>query len=95
MIAGLPREKENAFLIGEASSVPEKQTKMACKGETFVTGVIEDPDYGTYLTVGVPIKDEMGKVISYLGVDISTETINIIKGKVFKNNIFNRQTKQT
>ncbi|TQR20053.1 GHKL domain-containing protein [Psychrobacillus vulpis] len=87
MIAGVPKEIEEGFIIGEACTVPEEQVKRAYEEKTYVTGVIEDSSYGSYLSVGVPIKDEAGKVIGYLGIDISADTLNDIKGKVLKNNI--------
>ncbi|MBK3496527.1 GHKL domain-containing protein [Viridibacillus sp. YIM B01967] len=87
MIAGLPLELKEGFIIGAACTVPEEQVKRAYEGNTYATGVIEDTDFGSYLSVGVPIKDEAGKVIGYLGVDISAEKLNNIKGKVLENNI--------
>lgn len=88
MIVGVPKELEEGFIIGEACTVPEKQVKRAYEGETYVTGVIEDPIYGSYLSVGVPIKDEAGKVIGYLGIDLSADTINDIKREILENNLF-------
>lgn len=48
---------------------------------------MEDIRYGNYLTVSAPIKDETGKMIGYLAIDISTNTLDEIKGKVLENNI--------
>ncbi|WP_186672844.1 GHKL domain-containing protein [Sporosarcina sp. BP05] len=87
MIGGLPKELEDSYSIGVVCTVPEKQVKRAFEGNTYVTNVIDDPDHGSYLSVGVPIKDEAGKVMGYLGIDISVDTLNEIKGKVLKNNI--------
>ena len=87
MIIGAPLELKEGFAIGEVCTVPEEQVRNAYEGNTYVTGVIEDPKYGSYLSVGAPIKDEAGKVIGFLGVDISVETLNNIKEKVIENNI--------
>ncbi|MGE7919314.1 sensor histidine kinase [Viridibacillus sp. NPDC093762] len=87
MIVGLPKEIKKGFNIGEFCTVPEEQVKKAYEGSTYVTDVIEDPEYGGYLSVGVPIQDEMGKVIGYLGIDISTDKLDDIKVKVLANNI--------
>lgn len=76
------------FPIGEVCTVPEEQVNIAYyKKTTFVTDIIKDPKYGTYLTVGAPIKNEEGDVISYLGIDISVNTVNDIKGQVLKDNL--------
>lgn len=86
MIAGVPNELNNRFIIGEVCTVPEAQVKRAYEGNTYVTGVIEDPHFGSYLSVGAPIKGEAGKVIGYIGIDIGADTLNEIKGKVLENN---------
>jgi len=87
MIGGLPKEIDDSYSIGAVCTVPEKQVKRAFEGNTYVTNIIEDADNGSYLSVGVPIKDEAGKVMGYLGIDISVDTLNGIKGTVLKNNI--------
>nr|WP_242064705.1 GHKL domain-containing protein [Lysinibacillus sphaericus] len=86
MIMGLPSEVKG-FYIGMDCTVPETQVKKAYKGETFTTDVIQDSIYGSYLTVGAPIKDETGAVIAYIGIDISADTLNDIKGKVIEDNL--------
>ncbi|MFJ7734751.1 Spo0B domain-containing protein [Lysinibacillus sp. NPDC097287] len=76
------------YPIGEETIIPKEQISLAYYvGKTFVTKAMEDVRYGSYLTVGAPIKDEVGKMIGYLAIDISTNTLDEIKGKVLKNNI--------
>lgn len=90
MIVGFPKTEDvqKNFPIGELAAVPEQQVKTAYyEGVPFVTGEIEDPRYGTYLTVGVPIESRQGKVLGYLAIDISANTLNQIKQKVLKDNI--------
>lgn len=87
MIVGIPKDSKESFLIGEACTVPEEQVKRALKGKTYVTGVIEDPKHGSYLSVGTPIKDHEGKVIGYLGIDISTDRLDIVGREVLDNSI--------
>lgn len=87
MISGLPNALEDNYDIGTFCTVPKAQVKRAYEGDTYVTGVIEDPDLGFYVSVGAPIMDESGKALGYLGIDISANTLNDIKGKVLKNNI--------
>ncbi|MDM5247411.1 MULTISPECIES: GHKL domain-containing protein [unclassified Lysinibacillus] len=87
MIMGLPGEYTKGFDIGEVCTVPEEQVRKAYKGETYVTEVIPDSGHGAYLSVGAPIKDKTGKIIAYLGIDISAEKLNGIKGKVIEDNL--------
>lgn len=88
LIMGLPKDIKGDYEIGEICTVPEEQVKRAYEGKTFVTDVIEDIDNGTYVSVGVPIKDESNKVISYLAIDTSIHTLNNVKSQVLKDNIF-------
>ncbi|MFJ7667181.1 Spo0B domain-containing protein [Lysinibacillus sp. NPDC097195] len=87
MIAGAPANITKGFEIGIPCTVPEKQVKLANRGLTYVTNVIEDPNHGDYLSVGAPIKNENGQIIGYLGIDIGADKVNGIKGKVLENNI--------
>lgn len=88
MIVGLPKENTDNFIIGEVCTVPEEQVKRAYEGKAYVTEVIEDPFYGAYVSVGAPIKDDLGKVIGFLGIDISADSLNEIIETVLKNNLF-------
>ncbi len=88
MIMGLPREHTMSFDIGETCTVPASDVHKAYNGETYVTEVIDDVLHGSYVSVGAPIKDETSEIIGYLGIDISADMLNGIKGKVIKDNIF-------
>ncbi|EAZ86127.1 GHKL domain-containing protein [Lysinibacillus sp. FSL M8-0216] len=88
MVMGLPSELKKGFEIGEVCTVPAKQVEKAYHGETYVTEVIHDSVHGSYLSVGAPIKDDTGQIIGYLGIDISADTLNGIKGKVIEDNLF-------
>ncbi|MEG0260077.1 MAG: GHKL domain-containing protein [Lysinibacillus sp.] len=88
MIAGMPKEIKDGYLIGEICTVPAEQVKKAYEGSTYVTGVIKDSKYGAYLSVGAPIKNDTGQIIGYLGIDTGVNTLNDIKGKVLENNMF-------
>ena len=89
VVSGSPKDFAlEDYPIGEEAKIPHEQVGLAFhKGKTFVTKAIEDVRYGNYLTVGAPIKDETEKMIGYLAIDISTNTLEEIKGKVLQNNI--------
>ncbi|MGE7022916.1 GHKL domain-containing protein [Solibacillus cecembensis] len=86
MVAGVPEGLNDLYNIGDVCTVPEAQVKRAYEGNTYVTDVIEDPKFGSYLSVGAPIKDETGKVIGFVGIDIGADTLSEIKGKVIESN---------
>ena len=90
MIMGYPKvtNDKNDYPIGIDCTVPEEQVKRAYEGKTYVTGVLIDPVYGDYLSVGAPVKDSEGNIIAYLGIDFSLETLNEIKKKVLEDNMF-------
>lgn len=91
LIVGYPKNEHNPndFPIGEYCTVPREHVKKAYyEGTSFVTGAIEDEKYGNYLSVGTPIINENGDIISYLAIDISTDTLNSIKKTVLQNNIY-------
>ena len=75
------------YPIGFACTVPEEQVKKAYEGQTYITEVLNDPDYGDYLSVGAPIKNEDDKILGYLGIDTSAYTINQIKEAAVERNI--------
>ncbi|OMP66941.1 sensor histidine kinase [Domibacillus epiphyticus] len=89
MIVAMPDEIKEEFPIGGICTVPQKQVERAYKGLTFSTDIIDDPVYGEYLTVGVPIRDQTGGIIGYLGIDISADVINEISEKVLKSSMSN------
>ncbi|OES45494.1 diguanylate cyclase [Domibacillus iocasae] len=85
MIPGMPKEIAEEFPIGLVCTVPEKQVKRAYEGKTYITEIINDPNYGNYISVGAPIKDDEGKIIGYLGMDVDKDTLNTIGEKVLGN----------
>ncbi len=87
MVVGGPKKTENTFQIGDACTVPSEDVKKAYEGKTFVTKMIEDPDYGDYMSVGAPIRDKGNKIVGYIGIDISVESLNSIKAEVIKSNV--------
>ncbi|SOC11280.1 sensor kinase SpoOB-type protein [Ureibacillus xyleni] len=87
LIVGMPRSYDN-FKIGEQCTVPKKYVERAFfYNEPYVTEEIQDPKYGTYMSVGVPIKEKSGNVIGYLGMDISSSAIHDIEESVIKDNV--------
>lgn len=90
LIVGYPENKDilNDFPIGEACTVPESLVKMAYyEGKSFVTDILDDTQYGHhYITVGTPILNQNGEIISYLAIDISTDTLDAVKESVMNSN---------
>ena len=85
MIAGLPNGVREPK-IGEVCTVPESKVRNAFQGIPFTTQVLKDPEYGRYVTVGVPIRDgkeQLGFIAMDVGVkDLHERTRGAIKENV-------------
>lgn len=87
MIVGLPKDYPKDFPIGDPCTVPESEVKLAYQGKTYFTEILNDPEYGDYLSVGAPIKDNNGEVIGYIGIDLSAKMLDDISEKVIRNSV--------
>lgn len=67
-------------------TVPAKQVYEVQAGHTYYTDVLEDKDFGLYLSVGAPIYDADGTFLGAIGMDISSETLDQIAGQVVRQN---------
>lgn len=82
MIDGQPKDSELASPILESiDSLPFDELKLLLEGETSSTGIVEDK-YGKYLSAFYPIKNNEGKVVAVLGIDIQADTVTSISKSV-------------
>lgn len=86
MVDGLP--------VAEAASINEPATgavasdmKDVLKGQTHSTDVIDDPKYGQYISVYVPLKGAAGEVIGILGVDIAAKEVETLTTSILKQSL--------
>jgi methyl-accepting chemotaxis protein len=62
--------------IGESHEFTTYETiKGALKGEGNAASIIEDPDYGSYLSAFAPLYNEQGERIAVVGVDIAADSV--------------------
>ena len=74
--------QEDAADIGTpTTALTYEEAKAAFQGEAVTTDVIDDPEYGQYVTVLVPIK-QGGEVIGVLGIDKAATEVAAITGDV-------------
>lgn len=85
MIAGFPRDNKHYYTIGMDCLVPLDQVQQAFANKPYVTGKINDPHYGEYLSAGVPIHNKQGETIGFLSIDIETTTLDRIGATVIEN----------
>ncbi|MET1013800.1 MAG: methyl-accepting chemotaxis protein [Paenisporosarcina sp.] len=82
MIDGMPEGDEMASSIGTETSYADIGDVL--NGQTNSTSIVDDPDYGKYLSAFAPIIDDTGEVIGVLGVDIAATNVGAIQNGVIK-----------
>ncbi|MFB6467316.1 methyl-accepting chemotaxis protein [Cytobacillus sp. Hz8] len=88
IVDGLPRDSKISAKIGDLTTATTYQdVAPVLKGKTNHTEIVHDPEYGDYLSAFAPIKDESGKIIGILGVDIDAKSVASIQSTVTKDNL--------
>ncbi|MCY1691470.1 methyl-accepting chemotaxis protein [Exiguobacterium sp. SL14] len=85
LIDGLPKDKV-AKINAPASGATVADMKDVLNGDTHTTDVINDPIYGQYISVYVPLKDTTGNVIGILGIDIAAKEVDALTTALLKQN---------
>ena len=80
LIDGFPEGDELAAPIGTATTATTyKDVAEVLKGNNSSTSIVDDPEYGQYLSAFAPIMNENGEVLGVLGVDIAATNVNSIE----------------
>lgn len=86
MIDGLP--KGEAVPIGEPTTATTyEDIKDAVAGGVNSTDIVNDPEFGEYMSAFAPIMDKDGKVLGIVGVDMEATQVNTITDSVMKESI--------
>ncbi|MCK2157284.1 HAMP domain-containing methyl-accepting chemotaxis protein [Exiguobacterium sp. 17-1] len=83
LIDGLP-VADAAKINDPATGAVASDMKEVLKGKTHTTDVIDDPKYGQYISVYVPLKSETGDIIGILGVDIAAKDVETLTTTLLK-----------
>ncbi|MFK2826729.1 methyl-accepting chemotaxis protein [Bacillus sp. B190/17] len=87
LIDGMHKGGELASEIGEELAMPMEDITPALQGENSYTDIINDEQYGKYMSIMIPIKNKEGDVISLLGMDISAKQIDQIRTDILKRSL--------
>ncbi|WP_318614842.1 methyl-accepting chemotaxis protein [Sporosarcina sp. YIM B06819] len=88
MIDGYPKDAKGAATIGQPTTgTTYDDVSPVFAGESVSTKVIDDPEFGKYLSAFAPIKDSTGAIIGILAVDISAEDVAGIQNNLLKTTI--------
>ncbi|RDB34135.1 methyl-accepting chemotaxis protein [Exiguobacterium sp. RIT594] len=83
LIDGLP-VADAAKINDPATGAVASDMKEVLQGKTHTTDVIDDPKYGQYISVYVPLKSETGETIGILGVDIAAKDVETLTTTLLK-----------
>ncbi|MED3790382.1 hypothetical protein P4576_24785 [Peribacillus frigoritolerans] len=80
LIDGIGKGNKKASpILTPTTATSFQDVESVMKGEASTTSIVHDPEYGDYLSVFVPIKNE---VIGILGVDIDASKVDATASKV-------------
>ncbi|MGE8079779.1 methyl-accepting chemotaxis protein [Peribacillus loiseleuriae] len=78
----------DAIPIGETHEFTTYKTiEGALKGEGNATKIIDDPEYGSYLSAFAPIYNTKGEKIAVVGVDIAADSVGTVRSEILKTNL--------
>ncbi|GMK42293.1 hypothetical protein PCCS19_53520 [Paenibacillus sp. CCS19] len=87
LIDGQPRDSDSASPIGEVTDMPTDAIEAVMEGQSAKSGIIENPEYGDYISAYAPLHDAEGKVIGVLGIDTDVSVSSAIYHKVVKDSM--------
>ncbi|WP_135555405.1 methyl-accepting chemotaxis protein [Paenibacillus cymbidii] len=87
MIDGQPKGSDAASPIGEVTDMPAAAIADVKEGRTAATKLLDNPEYGSYLSAFAPIRSKDGAVIGALGVDTDARVIASISGAVIRGSL--------
>ncbi|WP_313894245.1 methyl-accepting chemotaxis protein [Psychrobacillus sp.] len=88
MLDGYEEGMDGAATIGqETTGTKYEDVSPVLKGNSVSTKVIDDPEFGSYLSAFAPIKDGSGNIVGILAVDVAAEDVKVIQANLFKTTI--------
>ncbi|MDW2885317.1 methyl-accepting chemotaxis protein [Exiguobacterium artemiae] len=86
LIDGLP-VADAAKINDPATGAVASDMKEVLQGKTHATDVIDDPKYGKYISVYVPLKSPTGDIIGILGTDIAAKDVENLTSAMLKQSL--------
>ncbi|WP_391119664.1 methyl-accepting chemotaxis protein [Psychrobacillus sp. L3] len=88
MIDGYPKGEEGAATIGQKTTgTTFADVSSVLQGNSVSTKVINDPEFGRYLSAFSPIRDNKDDIVGILAVDIAAENVVGIQNNLLKTTI--------
>ncbi|HEY9578164.1 MAG TPA: methyl-accepting chemotaxis protein, partial [Pseudobacillus sp.] len=88
LVDGSPKDADDAAEIGTPTTgTTYEDVEPALKGGSSSTDIVNDPEYGKYLSAFAPIKNKNNEIIGILGVDIMAEDVGVIQDNVISHSL--------
>lgn len=87
MIDGQPKDSDAASPINEVTDIPPDAVLTLLAGETAYSPLLDNPQYGKYISSYAPIKRQDGTVVGVLGIDTDATVLESIAGGVIRDSI--------
>lgn len=87
LIDGQPKDSELASPIGEVTDIPASAVAELKQGGNASSPLIDNPDYGKYISAYAPVKNGAGHIIGVLGIDTEAEAVGEITDDVIQESI--------
>lgn len=87
LIDGQPEDSDLASPIGEVTDIPADAVADLKRGKAASSPLIDNPDYGQYISSYAPIRNEAGAMVGVLGIDTEASAVEDISNAVIKGSL--------
>lgn len=87
LIDGRPKGDPLASPINEVTDMPASAIKLVLDGQAASSDLIDNPEYGTYISAFVPMLAADGTFIGALGIDTDASVLHQLTNEVTKDSI--------
>ncbi|MFE5322359.1 methyl-accepting chemotaxis protein [Paenibacillus sp. NPDC056579] len=87
MIDGQPKNSDSASPINEVTDISPESVQLLLKGQATSSEIIDNPQYGKYISSYVPLKRADGTLLGVLGIDTDAAVLDSISASVIRSNI--------
>jgi len=87
MIDGQPKESDSASPINEVTDISAESVQLLLKGQTASSSIIDNPQYGKYISSYAPVRRPDGTVLGVIGIDTDAAVLDSISAGVIRENV--------
>ncbi len=84
LIDGQPQGSDAASPIGEVTDMPQAAIDAVLQGQSVKTGVLENPEYGNYISSFAPLHGTDGSIIGAVGIDTDVSVLQSVNREVLQ-----------